>query len=349
MRLDVHKGAVSASKQRKDLANCPAESWGGGCAKKNAVTSNVGTAAQRVHPLVWILLAGGVVRVVLWFAWGSWSPLVNRDAEEYQQLATRLATVGDYADARGEPVSLRPPLYPAGLALAYRVFGVQNDAAARALQAVVGLATVILVYYMAKVVYDERVALWAAGLCGFYPSLLAYANLLLSETLFTFFVVAFCWLACEAIQRESLSTLAAAGLALGVAALTRSIMLVFAPLLSLYVLLCWRGRWSRRLLAAAIPVAVFALSIAPWSVRNTRLQQTLTFIDVMGGRNAMMGNYEHTPLERSWATIGIATGNEAWDMVLMHEDPQAFFAATQGQRDKLRFAMPCNLWGAIRP
>ena len=68
--------------------------------------------------------------------------------------------------------------------------------------------------------------------------------------------------------------------------------------MSIYILLSWRGSWGRRLLAAALPLAVFAVVIAPWAVRNTRVQQTLTFIDVMGGRNAMMGNYEYTPLER---------------------------------------------------
>src|SRR5690606_37700273 len=75
-------------------------------------------------------------------------------------------------------------------------------------------------------------------------------------------------------------------------------------------------------------------TIAPWPYRNTTLQKTLTFIDVMGGRNVMMGNYEYTPLERSWATIDIARGQQSWNPVLAAETP-GYSQLTQGQIDKL--------------
>jgi hypothetical protein len=82
-----------------------------------------------------------------------------------------------------------------------------------------------------------------------------------------------------------------------------------------------------------LPLVVFAVVVAPWAVRNTRVQQTLTIIDVMGGRNAMMGNYEHTPLERSWATISDVRGEQAWYKVLARERV-GDAPLTQGQLDK---------------
>ena len=42
---------------------------------------------------------GVIVRIGLWFAWSGWSPLLNADAEDYQGLATRLATTGAYSSA----------------------------------------------------------------------------------------------------------------------------------------------------------------------------------------------------------------------------------------------------------
>jgi hypothetical protein len=54
----------------------------------------------------------------------------------------------------------------------------------------------------------------------------------------------------------------------------------------------------------------------------------------MGGRNVMMGNFEYTPLERSWATIDIAQGERSWDHVLRQTLP-ADEKLTQGQIDKL--------------
>jgi 4-amino-4-deoxy-L-arabinose transferase-like glycosyltransferase len=294
-------------------------------------------AVRRMHPLVWILLFGAIVRIGLWFAWSGWSPLLNADAEDYQGLATRLVTTGAYSNAGGQLISLRPPLYPALVAVTYQFAGIQNDGAVRAVQALVSLLTVLLVYRIGILVYSRRIALWAAGINCFYPAVLAYSNVLLSETWFTFFAIAFAWLVLEAIHREKLALLLAAGLALGLAALTRSIMLLFVPFLAMYLFWAWPGAWSRRAVAAISPVFVFALVISPWAIRNTRLQETLTIIDVMGGRNAMMGNYEYTPTERSWATISDVGGERAWHNVLNQKwvGPRA---GTQGQLDKRALA-----------
>ena len=291
-------------------------------------------SSRRVHPLVWILLAGALVRVGLWYAWGDWSPLINDDARDYQGLAVRLVTTGQYANERGHLSSLRPPLYPAMIAGIYHLFGITNDDAVRAIQAAAALLTVLLVYRVGVITYSRQVGLWAAALACFYPSLLGYANLLLSETFFTFFVVAVTWLPCEAIHRQRAAILIPLGIALGLGALTRSILLLFAPVLALFLLLSWRGGWGRRVVAAGLPLIVFAVVIAPWAVRNTRLQQTFTIIDVMGGRNAMMGNYEYTPMERSWATISDVPEERQWHRIL-HKDRKKNTPLTQGQVDKL--------------
>ena len=47
----------------------------------------------------------------------------------------------------------------------------------------------------------------------------------------------------------------------------------------------------------------------------------------------MMGNYEYTPLERSWATISLVQGDKSWDSVLRQQHPEVK-GMTQGQLDK---------------
>jgi 4-amino-4-deoxy-L-arabinose transferase-like glycosyltransferase len=292
------------------------------------------TGSWRAHPLAWILSVGALVRVGLWLAWANWSPLINHDAHNYQELAEQLATTGQYANESGVLISLRPPLYPATVAVIYHGFGLNSDGAVRVVQAILGLLTALIVYRLSFIAYSRKVALWATALTAFYPSLLAYANLLLSETLFTFLSVLFTWLVCEALCQRRPAVLAGAGVAMGLAALTRSIMLLFLPILAAVIFLSWNGTWPRRIFAAAVPVAVFAMVVAPWAVRNTRLQKTFTVIDVMGGRNAMMGNYEHTPMERSWATISDVRDEHQWFRVLRREYPNDK-PRTQGQIDKL--------------
>src|SRR5262249_37300511 len=151
--------------------------------------------------------------------------------------------------------------------------------------------------------YSTRTGLWAAGAFAFYPSFLGYNNLILTEVLFTFWTVAGVLALVWALRSGSFWGLAVAGGCLALRAPTRSILFPFAPILCLFLLAAWRGSVVRRVLAVLAFALPFAGVIAPWAIRNTRIHQTFIPIDCMGGRNFMMGNYEHTPLYRSWDAI----------------------------------------------
>jgi 4-amino-4-deoxy-L-arabinose transferase-like glycosyltransferase len=294
--------------------------------------------AARLKPLVLILALGAAVRLGLWLA-SAGQPLVISDERDYNALAINLAEHGEYAFRLGRPDSLRPPLYPALVSVVYRLFGVENFQAVRLFQAVLSLGLVLLMYHVGSDVYSPRVGQWAAGLCCFYPSLLAFNNLILTETLFTFLLCGFCALLIHALRRQSLAWVAAAGVALGLAALTRSVLWLFPPVLALFLLAAFGGGWGRRLLAAVTVVVAFALPVGPWAVRNTQVHKTFIAIDVMGGRNFMMGNYRYTPLYRSWATIE-KTGDDSWFHEVVTTYPSEEWH-TQGQLDKLamRYAL----------
>lgn len=286
-----------------------------------------------------MLLTGAALRILLIVCFHG-QPL-HDDEIDYHRLAVNLATSGEFAFVSGRPTSMRPPLYPTVVAGVYGIVGVDGQTAIRVLQAMLGLLTVVVVYFLGREMFTPRVGLWAAGICCFYPSLLASNNLLLTETLFTFFLGLFCLVTFRSWNRNSASGMAIAGVVLGLAALTRSVMWLFPPVLALFVLFALRElSWRRRALLAFAPVVTFALTIMPWAVRNTRLQQTLTTIDTMGGRNFMMGNYEHTPLDRPWDAVS-NQGDTSWAGILSAEDP-SYRHTTQGQRDKLALRRTLN-------
>jgi 4-amino-4-deoxy-L-arabinose transferase-like glycosyltransferase len=137
------------------------------------------------------------------------------------------------------------------------------------------------------------------------------------------------------LKTVSAAWLAAFGAVLGLAALTRSVLWLFpAPLVLFLVLLGPERRFAVRLVHCAVFLLAFAVVLAPWTIRNTRLQKTFITVDVMGGRNLMMGNYEHTPIDRPWAAIEIQ-GEQSWHHVLRQSLPEQFKGLTQGQIDKL--------------
>jgi 4-amino-4-deoxy-L-arabinose transferase-like glycosyltransferase len=301
-------------------------------AGQNSPTQSSALSAVQLPALAWILLAGAVVRLALW-AWFRDVPISIGDEKEYHALAANLATRGEFAFDPGMPTSIRPPLYPALVAVIYRAFGTGNIAAVRLVQCGLSLVTVVLAYRLGTETYGRRAGLWAAALVGFYPSLLGYNNLLLTEVLFTALLTAACLALARAVRIRSLAWLGLGGVLLGLGALTRSVLWPFPVALGALLMAAWGGGAGRRTLAVAVLLAAFIATIAPWSVRNTRLQESFQTIDVMGGRNFMMGNYEYTPLYRAWDAISIP-GERSWIGVLLRKYPSPR-PRTQGQIDKL--------------
>jgi 4-amino-4-deoxy-L-arabinose transferase-like glycosyltransferase len=283
--------------------------------------------------LALVMLAGLLVRLVLLWRFADVGLAVH-DERDYDQLAVSILERGEFGFSPGELTSIRPPLYPVFLAGVYSVFGAQNYQAVRAVQIVLSLATTGMVYLLARRLYDQHVALAAAAIHCLYPSLIGATNLVLTETLFTLLVCAFLILVQRHVQAPSRWTLAAAGVVLGLAALTRSVLWLFPPF-ALLVLIATgpEKRLTQRFASAAALLVGFAITLAPWTIRNTQLQQTFVTVDVMGGRNVMMGNYEFTPAYRPWAAIEI-TGERAWHSMLARQSG-GLAGKTQGQIDKL--------------
>ena len=287
---------------------------------------------RAIRPLAAILALSTLVRIGLWWACQQ-EPIHPGDEMHYHELAQSLVE-GRGFFLEGRPSAMRPPLYPLVVAGLYHLFGVGNFQAVRAMQLLLGLATAAGAFVLGRMLYDRRVGLWAAGLVVFYPPLVGIALFLYTETLFAFWVV---WLGVAigwALRGQRVWRWLVVGLLLALAALTRSVLWPFAPVLALLVLLLWRQvGWAKRLAGWAVLLAAFAAVIAPWSWRCSRLEQTFIIIDTIGGRNLMMGNYEHTPMDRAWDAISVE-GEKSWYAVLRRENPD-FGTLTQGERDKL--------------
>jgi 4-amino-4-deoxy-L-arabinose transferase-like glycosyltransferase len=278
-----------------------------------------------------LLAAALAVRVVIWLAL---EPVgLFGDERDYNALAVGLVLRHEYASQPGVPTSLRPPLYPFFLAGVYSLAGVENFPAVRLAQLGISLATALVLYRLGAAAYDRRVGLVQCGLYLFYPSLLGFNNLLYAEVLFIFWLCAACCCLVLALRRAAPGWLVAGGVLLGLAALTRSVAWLLPVLLGPFLLFAWPGGWGRRARVVLLFVVPFAATLAPWAVRNTRLEKTFVAVDTMSGRNFMMGNYEYTPLFRAWDAISM-TGEQDWFAVLVRSDPAAL-QTTQGQRDKL--------------
>jgi len=157
-------------------------------------------------------------------------------------------------------------LYTLYLAAVYTLFG-HHPLVARLIQAIVsGILLPILVYRLGRRVFRPVVGLAAAGLVAVYIYLVYYNATLVTET---FYILTVLWaldLALELVKRPSSRRWALLGLALGLAALLRQVILLFVPVLFVWLLLA--GRRRIRMRNFVVPIVIIAILIAPWTIRN---------------------------------------------------------------------------------
>ena len=197
-------------------------------------------------------------------------------------------------DPRGLLTSFRAPLYPAFLAVFYRLAGPEARwFAARLAQAVVGALAAPLTWALARALLPRRprAALAAASIVAVYPMLVLLPLALATENLFLPLSLGLLNLLVRGPRpgRARGWALQAGGV-LGLAMLTRSVAAVFVPLV---VLRAWRAtareplrtRWQ----APALAVLALAALTGPWLVRNARLHGRWVWLETSGGYNLYIG------------------------------------------------------------
>jgi 4-amino-4-deoxy-L-arabinose transferase-like glycosyltransferase len=214
----------------------------------------------------------------------------------------------DYDPVRGVPTSFRAPLYPAFLALVYWIAGTGASRffAARLAQTLLGAALAPLTWAAARALLPgdsveagrrrDRAAAAAAWVAACYPLIILYPFGLGTENLFFPLALLSLLFLLKAAEKPSPVNFLLSGLFLGLAALTRSIILPFAGLALLWIWFTLKQR--KGAVAAAL---VFLAVVAPWVVRNSLLHHKLTSIETSMGYNLYLGYH---PLSNGSFTFG---------------------------------------------
>jgi hypothetical protein len=201
-------------------------------------------------------------------------------------LPVDLAATPGY-DPRGVVTAFRAPLYPAFLALIYKLAGLGTGRflAARLGQAVLGAILAPLTYFasLGFLEGDYRSARYAAWAIAFYPILIIFPLALATENLFFVLLLASAVALLSAERKPTARAFAIAGLLFGLTALSRSITLPAAALAILWVWFALREQRGALIMGAAV-----VLVASPWLIRNEVLFSRPT-IELSMGYNLYMG------------------------------------------------------------
>jgi hypothetical protein len=228
-----------------------------------------------------------------WFANGR-SPAPYADSADYDTLAWNLARGAGFAlDGAAGPhaTAFRPPVVPWLTSLLYGRIG-HDFFAALLLQCVLGALVAPALASFARATFGSGVARWAGWLAAICPVLVFFSGYLLTETTFALLLVIALHLSAEWIKTPRPWRAFGAGLAWGVAALTRPTAL---PLPLLVAVWAWfplgltvAGRDRARQLAMLL--LGVALAIGPWTIRNAIELKAFVPVTTGGGRALLDAN-----------------------------------------------------------
>jgi tetratricopeptide (TPR) repeat protein len=184
------------------------------------------------------------------------------------------------------------PLYPFFMGLVYAVFGTSLPAL-KAIQIVLGAANCVLLWALARELFDRRVALLAALMLACYGMMIFFEGTVMLVNLQVPLVLSILLVSVRALREPTTGRWVLCGLLVGFSTLARQNALLYVPLILGWLLWYKRDRltWKRRgALAAAFCGAMFIV-ISPVTLGNYLAEEDLVLINASGGWNLYIGNY----------------------------------------------------------
>ncbi len=233
---------------------------------------------------------------------------VSQDEAAYTSLAETIYLHGSYGGPPAKTSSPErwTPGAPVLFAAAFAARGEISPTAARISQALVGTLLVFVVYLLATNLSRRRSAgLIAAALIAVYPPIVKITGDLLSEPLgalllatgMLFFLLATDYGRSSNLMKANL-WYSLSGLALGLAVLTRADYLLLPLVLFPFAIASVsstsrtaRRPWLSRLLPAFALLLAFSLTLAPWSIRNSILEDRFVPVTTGGATPLFIGTY----------------------------------------------------------
>ncbi len=243
---------------------------------------------QVISPVWWLILIALAVKTG-YLLFGLPEPsspeALSVDALYHYRWASLIASGDIFANAP----YFRAPLYPFILAFLLKVSG-NSLIFVRIIQLLAGCLTLLFTYWLAEKISNRRIAAIALIILLLYPVMTFFEGELLLDSLFSLLALISLYYLVPDNNRNNRPILA--GLFFALAALTRPVVLVFVPIVLIY-LLC-RGKreekYGNGLRAAAAFLFITVMVIAPVTLVNYIRSDQFILVSYQGGVNFFIGN-----------------------------------------------------------
>ena len=190
------------------------------------------------------------------------------------------------------------PIYPLLLAFIYALKG--SYAVVIIVQAFIGALTVVLAYVLGEELFGKKYALVPYGLMLIYPGFSFWGLYVLTETTYVFVITLFLYLMARyAKEAESpvrwwKKSALYLGLIIGLSNLVRPLLLLFLPVLFVWIYLIQKWKFKQALRDFTVMVIMIILVMSPWWIRNFMRYQTFIAVTNYGAYELYAGNNPYT-------------------------------------------------------
>jgi hypothetical protein len=227
----------------------------------------------------------------------------NVDPDRFGELSGNILEGKGYVYAnngRWESAFDRGPVYPAVVAVLWKVTGDTSAVPVQVFQSVLHGLMCWFVFCLASLLYPRRISLVAQAVCALHPMLLWYTARIWVETTHTFVVALSSYYFLLLLRDPSLFRGTLTGFALGVASLTKSILLPFSLLGG--CILAIRGGVRFRVAGIAL-AATTILLVLPWTLRNYSASGMIVPVHTSLGLNLTQGD----AIAERWRSIPLSS------------------------------------------
>ena len=244
----------------------------------------------------WLLMFAAALALRVGSAWFATGPHARptSDPATYDTVAWNLARGAGFSleGAGGSyPTAFVPPVLPWVTSLLYRLVG-HDYFAAVLLGCVIGSLVPLVLAAFAARMFGARVGRLAGWLAVVHPLLLYFCGHLLTETPFTVTLLLALLLSAEWVKAPRPGRALGAGIAWGLAALTRPTALALPLLVAVWAwgplgfALSPRGRLRQ----VALLLLGLALAVGPWTLRNALVMHAFVPVTTGAGGALLVGN-----------------------------------------------------------
>lgn len=216
----------------------------------------------------------------------------NNDDVKFIRSAWILADTGQYIYHNpGISTAFMMPGLPYSLAFFVLILGKFGGITAyRIFQALIQTGSLYLVFLIGRKIFNSKIALIAVIMNALYISNYWVSNLILTESLFKFFVLSLIYFSIYAIEEKSIKYYIAGAICFALAAYFRPTIAAF-PIIILIIWILRKYSIKEMFKFGAIVLGIFCLIMSPWWIRNYKVFHKFVPLTLATGNPMLQGTY----------------------------------------------------------